>query len=125
VTGGPTAIDVGLDALGRITRFEYDSEGRQTARILPLGQREEMAYNAAGELVEKRTFDGEVIAMSYDLAGRPDDISLPDRTRTFAYTPSGQVREIVEGSDTWRLDYDARDRLIRAQDSAGRVIEYT
>jgi YD repeat-containing protein len=39
-------------------------------------------------------------------------------------TAQGQVREIVEGSDTWRFDYDARDRLIRAQDSAGRVIEY-
>jgi YD repeat-containing protein len=116
--------DVGLDALGRTTRFECDSQGRQTARILPLGQREEMAYNAAGELIEKRTFNGEVIVMSYDLAGRPDDVSLPDRTRTFAYTPSGQVREIVDGSDTWRFDYDARDRLIRAQDSAGRVIEY-
>ena len=113
-----------IDALGRITRFEYDSQGRQTARGLPLGQRETMSYNLAGEQTGRVTFNNESIALSYDSVGRPDTITLPDRTRSFSYTTSGQVSQIVDGSDTWRFGYDARDRLVRAEDSFGRAIEY-
>ncbi|MBK9656382.1 MAG: RHS repeat-associated core domain-containing protein [Rhodanobacteraceae bacterium] len=97
---------------------------RQTARQLPLGQRETMSYNAAGEQFAKLTFNNEAIAMAYDEVSRPRTITLPDRTRSFSYTASGQIRQIVDGSDTWTFAYDARDRLKRAEDAFGRAIDY-
>jgi YD repeat-containing protein len=48
------------DAEGRETRWEFDSMGRETARILPGGERETKAYNAAGELIEHTDFRGRV-----------------------------------------------------------------
>ncbi len=113
-----------IDALGRITRFEYDSMGRQTARELPLGQRETMTYNRAGEQTGKLTFNGEIIALNHDGVGRLHSISLPDRTRSFSYTLSGQVSQIAEDNEAWRFAFDARDRLTRAEDAAGRSVDY-
>jgi RHS repeat-associated protein len=113
-----------IDALGRTTQFEYDSMGRQTARQLPLGQRETMSYNSAGEQIGKLTFNGEIITMAHDSVGRLHTVALPDRTRGFSYTLSGQVSQITEDSDVWRFAYDARDRLTRAEDAAGRAVDY-
>ena len=36
-----------IDANGHVTRFEYDSRGRRTKRILPEGQIETNAYDGA------------------------------------------------------------------------------
>jgi YD repeat-containing protein len=58
------------DAEGRVTRWEYDALGRETARVLPGGEREEKRYNAAGELVEHTEFRGRVTRYAYDAAGR-------------------------------------------------------
>jgi len=46
------------DANGHATWFEYDALGRQTARILPDGSREEMAYDASGNLDTRTDFLG-------------------------------------------------------------------
>lgn len=38
--------------------------------------------------------------------------------------PAVEIRQIVDGSDTWTFDYDARDRLTRVEDAFGRAIDY-
>ena len=114
------------DAEGRETRWEYDSMGRETARVLPGGEREEKRYNAAGELVEHTDFRGRVTRYTYDAAGRLQTIDYPsDADHSFVYNTAGERIEAVDERGTSRSQFDARGRLLRLQDADGGVIEYS
>jgi RHS repeat-associated protein len=114
------------DAEGRATRFEHDVAGRETARLLPGGQRETKAYDLAGQLHSHTDFLGQTTAWSYDSAGRVRTIDYPhDADASFTYTASGQRTSASDGQGTTSWDHDARDRIVRKTDAAGRTIEYS
>ena len=52
------------DANNHTTRYEYDSMGRRTKRMLPLGQTELYAYDLAGNLTNKTDFNGKTARKS-------------------------------------------------------------
>ncbi|WP_298850495.1 Ig-like domain-containing protein [uncultured Aquimonas sp.] len=113
------------DAEGRETRWEFDEMGRETARILPGGEREEKRYNAAGELIEHTDFRGRVTRYTYDAAGRLQTIDYPsDADHSFVYNAAGERIEAVDERGTSRSEFDARGRLLRLQDADGGVIDY-
>lgn len=113
------------DAEGRTTQWEYDAMGRETARILPGGQREEKRYNAAGELVEHTDFNGATTRYEYDAAGRLARIDYPrDADHRFAYDAVGQRTTATDGRGNSTSQYDARGRVVRVADADGGVIEY-
>ncbi|WP_395789156.1 putative Ig domain-containing protein [Aquimonas sp.] len=113
------------DAEGRETRWEYDAMGRETARILPGGERETKRYNAAGELIEHTDFRGRVTRYTYDAAGRTQGIDHPsDADHSFVYNAAGERIEAVDERGTSGSQFDARGRLLRQQDADGGVIEY-
>jgi len=113
------------DAEGRITRWTFDGMGRQRSRVLPLGQQEQFEYDLAGQPSAHLTFNGERIETTHDSLGRIATLTLPGgHVRRFSYSASGQVAQIDDNGAVYGFEYDARDRLSRAVDPQGRVIDY-
>lgn len=114
------------DAEGRSTRFTFDRLGRESSRTLPLGQRETKTWTPAGEPASVTDFNGRTTRWTHDDAGRVVAVDYPnDPDVSFTYTPTGQRSTAADGHGTTTQGFDARDRLVRRTDSAGRVIEYT
>jgi YD repeat-containing protein len=100
--------------------------GRETSRTLPLGQVETKTWTPAGEPATLTDFNGRTTTWTHDTVGRVSTIDYPnDADVQFTYTDSGQRGTVVDGHGTVAHVHDARDRLVRRTDAAGRVIEYT
>lgn len=119
------------DALGRVTRYEYDGLGRRVVTQLPLGQRSGTFYTPIGNVAATTNFNGQVITFEYDVNHRLVRKRLPDGTRVdYAYTPSGRRSEVAifdaqrVQTRVWRFSYDNRDRLLSRIDPDGRSISY-
>jgi RHS repeat-associated protein len=114
------------DAEGRVTRWEYDAMGRETARILPEGQRETKRYNAAGELVESTDFNGESTRYGYDGAGRVERIDYPtDTDVAFRHNAAGLRISVTDARGDSTTAFDSRGRVVRSRDADGGAIEYS
>jgi RHS repeat-associated protein len=96
------------DALGRTTRFMYDSLGRLRATELPDGTVDSFSYDRFGNLIAYRDRNGLVrllgwdelnrnTALTIDASGLPDGASFP-----------GAIR--------YRSEYDALGRFTRVED---------
>ncbi|MCB1555584.1 MAG: tandem-95 repeat protein [Xanthomonadales bacterium] len=113
------------DAEGRTTRWEYDAMGRETARVLPGGQRETKAYNAAGELVTMTDFNGVTTGYAYDVMGRLQHIDYShDADVTTQYDQVGRRGSVSDARGPSSWSYDARGRVLQSIDADGHVIEY-
>ena len=101
------------DALGNVTRYEYDALGRVTEKIspLPLGEGEgegpttQYAYDSAGNLHSVTDTLGHVTTYAYDALGRL--LSTTD----------------ADG-DTTSYTYDADGKLLTETDALGHVTSY-
>jgi RHS repeat-associated protein len=110
-----------LDALGRLTTYEYDAAGRQTKIIQPdpdgSGPLEapvtQYVYNTGGQLVQVIDPLGRVTAYEYDALGRRSKVILPD--------PDGSGP--LTAPET-RYEYDKLGRLLKVTDPLGNVTEY-
>lgn len=78
---------------------------------MPQGQREEMGYNALGQMTWKKDFNGKTTTYTYDTRGRitgktPDD-SLNEQAVTWEY-PNEFTRIARRGTNvtTWRFDVE-------------------
>jgi YD repeat-containing protein len=116
----------------RVNRNIHDSIGRHSIghnhhlRPLPLGQAETKTWTAAGEPAAVTDFNGRTTRWTHDAVGRVSGIDYPnDPDVAFTYTPNGQRATAVDGHGSVAQVHDARDRLVRRTDAAGRVIEYT
>jgi RHS repeat-associated protein len=114
------------DAEGRTTRWEYDAMGRETARILPGGEREEKQYNLAGELIALTDFNGATTRYHFDALGRLERIEYPtDADVRFGYNAADERVQAIDGRGTSSRAHDRRGRLVQAIDADGGLIEYT
>ncbi|HTJ01007.1 MAG TPA: PKD domain-containing protein [Dongiaceae bacterium] len=117
-----------VDAKGRITAFTYDQFNRRTSRTLPLGQVEQMVYNAAGDLSRVIDFDGQAVGIQYDGQGRPIARNLyaagtnsPAETATLKYDELGRVVEMDEPRGVTKLSYDLDNRVTRIAAPEGTI----
>ncbi len=128
--------------VARSTTFEYDALGRRTARVLPGGLRETVAYGAAPDRYDPESrvrtethtdFNGRSIGLTFDCMDRLDTKQLPAvahweglaevtdvpaTTVGYAYNASGQsvwVARTVHagGGDQTRIGRYGYDRLGR------------
>ncbi len=102
------------DANGHTTHFLYDKLGRQSARILPDGKRELMAYDPAGNLETRTDFMGRQTSYGYDENNRLLSRSYPSAAESvsFTYTPTGRRLTATDARGTTSYGYDVRDRLL-------------
>jgi RHS repeat-associated protein len=105
-------------------RRHREDWGWQVSRTLPMGQQEQMSYNAGRELVSHVDFMGRTTLHEYDLRGRRIRTTHPDgRITQASYDAAGRRIALSEGSNSWSWQYDARDRVTQLTQPAG-VVSY-
>ena len=113
------------DANGHTTSFEYDSLGRETARMLPGGASESKTYDAAGNLETRVDFMGRTTTYGYDLNNRLLSRSYPDGSAaSFTYSATGRRLTATDFRGTTTYVYDNRDRIQSLTYPDGRRLEY-
>jgi len=103
------------DANQNVTKYEYDAFYRQTATILPMGQRNLTVYDKFGQTVKTTDFNGDSINYAYDAIGRLANKTFTDsRVATVSYTydaVTSQLKTVTDGRGVTSYSYDQRDRL--------------
>jgi RHS repeat-associated protein len=103
-----------VDAKGQIYRFDYNALGALVTRK-DLGDTtkvETIKYDSAGRARSIQTRRGDVISMTYDVAGRLLNRTGPDfPTDTYRYDPSGRWTVAVNSAAYDSLVYDQAGRL--------------
>ena len=101
-----------IDALNRTNLFAYDGQGRRIAHSLPGGQTETFGYDLNGNLLYQTNFNGAVVTNLYDAMKRlTNKASVFGYHVSFAHSPTGQRANMVDPSGSTAYLYDSRDRL--------------
>jgi YD repeat-containing protein len=100
-----------------------------TGKTLPDGSlNESRSYDAAGNLVSLKHFNGKTTTYTYDslnrLLTRVPDATLSEPTVTFTYTATGKRATMADGSGTTTYFYDSLDRL-ETKDTPEGTLSYT
>ncbi|MEU6642709.1 LamG-like jellyroll fold domain-containing protein [Saccharomonospora sp. NPDC046836] len=127
-TVDPRGTATGADPAAYTTHYTYDALGQQAVVTAPPvaaetnGQPAETVspvtttgFNTFGETVDLRDPRGNLTHTTYDLAGRPTELRLPD------YTPPGATDPIPAVAKT---DYDPAGRVVSATDALGNTTTY-
>lgn len=93
-----------MDALGRTTRFVFDSAGRLVSTILPDGSADASTYDRLGNRVAYRDRRGVVRLLEYDALHR----------NTGSQVVPGGTADIA-GPSNYRCTYDALGRITQAE----------
>lgn len=110
-------IDMEIDPLGGVTKYEYEEVGRTTAVEDPAGNRTEYKYDERGNLVALTRPDGKAIVTEFNEQNKA--VSITD--------PNGA---------TWQQEWDARGLLTRQitplgaestyeYDTCGQLVDFT
>ena len=137
-----------IDALGHITRREYDARGNEVKRVLPNGATFTVSYDREDRIVAMVDPLGRHSSWIYVHPSRPEDLlSKPITSRTpsgvaqyeydgrerttirtnglvfvLDFDRFGQLRKLTFTDGTYEERwYDRQGRLVKTRDSAGRV----
>ena len=114
------------DAMGGVTRIEYNAVGLESARVDPLGRRTAFSYDEVGALVRTDFPDGTFESYQYDPVGNLT--STRDRaghTTTFEYDElKRQVRAIRPDGSAVRTIYSAAGRVLATIDARGHRTDH-
>ena len=107
-----------IDALNRTNAYAFDGMGRRISHMMPGGQVEGFAYDLASNLTNQTNFNGAVITNQYNSVNRLTNCSsINGYNVRFAYSPTGQRTSMVDASGTTTYGYDIRDRLLSKTNS--------
>jgi YD repeat-containing protein len=111
---GPTVLNRVVDPKGQIYKFAYNALGLLVAQhdLSDTLKADTLKYDEAGNVRAVRTRRGDVITMTYDLAGRVVSRAGPDfPVDSFKYDPA----------DRWMVAWNVNQRDSSAFDKAGRL----
>ena len=138
--GGTTTYTYGVaglvrvvDAVGAVTRLEYDALGRQVALQDAQAGRREFTLNALGQVVSERDAKGQVRSYERDLLGRVVRRLQPEGETRWTWGTDGLRHEAgrlvaIDGPVTnERFAYDGFGRLLRRgwAGARGDAYDYT
>lgn len=110
------------NALGEVTRYEYDSQGNLTAVIEANGATTTSAFNSKGQMTSMTDAEGRITTFEYDAHGNRNKIIDPNGGITgINYDNAGRVlsRTDAEGN-TIRYEYDGNGNVTKIIDAPGR-----
>lgn len=115
------------DALGNITTYSKNAQGRITSRAHPNGLIEDYEYDSAGRLLSRRDNAGRWTKFTYDQTGRILSIANSDGRATFyKYDLAGMPSEISDGNGgVSRYEWDSKRRLTAKVNPDGTKLEWT
>jgi len=91
------------DALGRITRFNYDSSGRRVSSILPDGSSDLVKYNRSGKVIFYQDRIGLNKVFQYDALNRNTEIQI---------LSEGLMPDIeIYGATNIKMQYDGAGKI--------------
>ena len=130
-----------ISAAGRFTDYTYDTCGRLVTESVGLNEPvrvtdpvtgapswEEptrwavttLVYDAASQVIERRTPDGLVEKMTYDAAGRLTKVQAGRRVATYAWDACNQLVRVQDSTfGTRRYAYNELGQLVRVTDGLG------
>jgi len=128
------------DALNRRVRYvngednvwayTYDEAGNIAQVSDPLGSIVQYNYDSNDRVRRITDPAGNVIQLTYSSNGNLRDVILPvnggDETQTISYTQdvAGNLRQVQQGANTTRYEYDAMGKVIRRTQPDGSVTIY-
>jgi YD repeat-containing protein len=117
------------DANSHTTRFEFNKLGQRIRRRLPGDAGtvfEELSYDGAGNVSQRKDFAGKVTAMTYDawnrLRTQTPDPSLSEPNVSFTYYAHGGRHTMNDASGQTTYVYDELNRLTEKQTPYGRLV---
>jgi YD repeat-containing protein len=114
-------IDNVKDALGHISKYEYDVENRLSTIRYPNGATSNFTYYSNGLLHNETNRDGHSTTYSYDDGGRLTSIAYPDgSTESFVYNKESDLKEHHQkGGIIEYFSYDQMGRVVQYKDATG------
>ncbi len=106
-------VSASIDTLGRRTEMEYDDRGNQVLTRYPDGSTETMVYDEENNVIESIDRAGHVTKTIYDALNRAEAVIYPDETP-------------LDDSDNPMTvnSYDAAGRLVGVSDANGNATTY-
>jgi RHS repeat-associated protein len=114
-----------LDALGRITKFRYDTAGRLISTILPDNSEDFTVYDMSNRVTVYTDRNGLIRKYQYDPLGRMTDLEIDDsnlftamevggpKYTKFIYDGIGRVVQAENDYSKYSMSYDSLDFLIK------------
>lgn len=113
------------DAKDHTTAFEYDTTGKLTKEIDPLGKITTYTHDGKGNLISRTSPDNKTITYTYDLNNRLTQKQHSDNSvTTFQYDHTGNMIYAGNQCITYNFVYDANNRITGVTDSNARTIQY-
>jgi RHS repeat-associated protein len=107
------------DPKGLISQFEYDSYDRLVKIINPLNQERTFQYDNRGNVLVQTDPNGVGISFVYDADDRLIRKNLPGDVVSYSYDAVGNLLSISDSDTGLQLQYDAANRLSRAETLSG------
>ena len=105
------------------TEFIYDGLDRLKEKHYPDAKKEIFQYDAAGNLIQKKTRVGDTISYAYDPLKRLSAKTTPDKTVSYEYDKAGRLILAADGTMTLSYAYDTAARLASVTRSDGKTIK--
>ena len=115
-----------MDALGRVTAYDYDDTGRPIRTHYPDGTTSSTEYDPEGQVVGETDRGGHTTRFEFDRKGRTTAVIYADGTRRGTdYDLAGRpVAETDENGHTTRFTYDATGLATSQTDPLGGVSRF-
>jgi RHS repeat-associated protein len=112
------------DEDGYVTRFEWDSEpGRLLAVVNARGERHDFAYDADGQRVRSRSFDGREFQHSWAAGLLRSSVDPRGSTIAYEYDALERITRRIDPDGETALEYDALGNLTSAI-APGAVVSF-
>jgi len=113
------------DGRGNQTTYEYDDFDRLEKTIYPDLTYEELTYDEAGNITEKRTRAGQTIGYSYDELNRQEAKTLPGpETINYYYDLASRLTDVTDPTGTITHAYDDAGGLLSVTYPDSKVVNY-
>jgi RHS repeat-associated protein len=115
-------VEEAFDGHSRVTRYEYDSEGRVIRTTKPLGRVETLTYDAAGNVTSRTTPKNETWLYAFNALNQPTTTTAPDGTviESFTYDALGNLTAATSRDGTVQTyTNDSRGLPVTMTDSFG------